>query len=107
MHTELTTQQAADRLNISRPHLIKLLDRAELPFHKTGKHRRITFADVQAYKDTRDRASEDASAVTHAARRQRLHLKNPAISTNEYLEVIDNLGMPKTLIALSSMRLLL
>lgn len=49
----------------------------------------------------------DASAVTLAARRQRLHLKNPEISTNEYLEVIGNLGMPKTLIALSSMRLLL
>jgi predicted nucleic acid-binding protein len=49
----------------------------------------------------------DASAVTLAARRQRLHLKNPAISINEYLEVIGNLGMPKTLIALSSMRLLL
>lgn len=63
VHTELTTQEAADMLNISRPHLIKLLDRAELPFHKTGKHRRIKFADVQAYKETRDRASEDAMAA--------------------------------------------
>jgi excisionase family DNA binding protein len=73
VHTELTTQEAADMLNISRPHLIKLLDRAELPFHRTGKHRRIKFADVQAYKNTRDRASEDAmTALAQQAQELRM-----------------------------------
>jgi len=62
VHAELTTQEAADLLNVSRPHLVKLLEDGALPFHRTGKHRRIRFADLMQYKETRDRASEDAMA---------------------------------------------
>ena len=60
IHAELTTQEAADMLNVSRPHLVKLLESGALAFHKTGKHRRIRFADLMAFKTEQDRASTQA-----------------------------------------------
>lgn len=50
----LTTQQAADILNVSRPYLIKLLEEGKLPFTKTGRHRRIEARIVFAFKRKRD-----------------------------------------------------
>ncbi|HZW66645.1 MAG TPA: helix-turn-helix domain-containing protein [Hanamia sp.] len=48
--TEITTQSAAEILGCSRPHLVKLLEDGKIAFTKVGKHRRIKFDDIMAYK---------------------------------------------------------
>lgn len=52
---EVTTQQAADLLNISRQYLVRLLDAKRIPYRKTGKHRRLRIEDVISYKTKRDK----------------------------------------------------
>lgn len=60
LRSELTTQEAADLLKVSRPHLVKLLESGALPFHRTGKHRRIKLDELLRYKQNREAASEAA-----------------------------------------------
>jgi excisionase family DNA binding protein len=56
---DLTTNEAAELLNVSRPYLIKLLDQEVLPYHRVGKHRRIPAEAVLAYR-ARQRAEQAA-----------------------------------------------
>lgn len=54
-----TTQAAANYLGMSRQHLVGLLDRTEIPHHKVGTHRRVTFKDLLEYEKSRDKIRHD------------------------------------------------
>jgi excisionase family DNA binding protein len=73
IHAELTTQQAADMLNVSRPYLVKQLETGVIPFHKLGRHRRIRFSDLMEYMEKIDEESRQA-ADELTAEAQRLDL---------------------------------
>jgi excisionase family DNA binding protein len=59
---QLTTQEAAEILNVSHPYLIQLLESGEIPDHKAGNHRRIFYQDLIDYKNTIDAKRQETLA---------------------------------------------
>lgn len=71
--SELSTQQAADMLNVSRPHIIKLLETGVIPFKKVGTHRRISLDALLAY-DTEQKQVRKSNLEFLAQQAQELNL---------------------------------
>jgi excisionase family DNA binding protein len=81
-HKELTTQEAADILNVSRQYLVELLDNQTIPHTKVGTHRRIRFGDLMNYKNDRDaKRQQGLSRMTKKS--QQLGLYTKAANTPE------------------------
>lgn len=74
LHRQLTTQEAADLLNVSRPTLVKVLERGDLPFTLTGRHRRIRLDDLLKYQaEIEERRDKALQALREEAEEEGLY----------------------------------
>lgn len=72
-HAELTTQQAADYLNVSRPFLTKLLDEGKIPHRMVGRHRRVKFGDLAQFEnEAREKRTKALADLAEIQRRLKL-----------------------------------
>lgn len=69
----LTTQQAAEILNVSRPHVVKLLEQKIIPFKKVGSHRRVLLKDILKYQD-QQKILQEENLRFHTEQAQKLDL---------------------------------
>jgi excisionase family DNA binding protein len=74
VHAELTTQQAAELLNVSRPYMVKLLEEGKIPFRTVGTRRRVRFEDLVRYRQ-QDDADRERVVEELTAEAQRLGLE--------------------------------
>lgn len=90
---DLTPNEAAEVLGMSRPHLLKLLDTGVIAFHRVGTHRRISMANVLDYIERRDRAS---AHVAHALGTREHALQNARDAAATFTdEELRELGMTR------------
>lgn len=79
-----TTQAAANYLGVSRQHLVDLLEKGEIGFHKVGTHRRVTFKDLLGYEKRRDQTRRDAmDGLTNQVIDAGLYFPDPAKSATD------------------------
>lgn len=86
IEAELTTQQAADLLGVSRPHLVKMLEKRALPYRKVGKHRRVLLSDVTAYRS----GSEFHSRPEELMKLDTVNEAIDAVAAGEMVIVVDD-----------------
>ena len=96
---QLTTQRAADLLGVSRPHLIKLLESEELPYHKVGSHRRIYLKNLLAYQKRRD--VERKAALDRIAKEVR-KLHTPLSNADQLYNLLVHIDLIKKLLRTKS-----
>src|SRR5829696_9308054 len=72
---ELTTQEAANHLKMSRPHLIRLLEEGKIRFRRVGTHRRVRFGDLEAYREKAEEEGRQGMAARARMAPLRFHTR--------------------------------